>query len=76
MIFVRTEPYIIPKTSLTGQTIERVDTRVLQVLYRFQKGDFPIYAGQLLDVYIEALPNSVSQLEKEKMEQVEARFGP
>ncbi len=52
--FVRIEPYIIPKASFTGETTERVDTRVLQVLYRFQKRDLPIYAGQLLDVFIEA----------------------
>jgi HlyD family secretion protein len=61
MTFARVEPYIIPKTSLTGETIERIDTRVLQVLYRFEKRDLPIYAGQLLDIYIEALPNPVGQ---------------
>lgn len=54
--FVRIEPYIIPKSSFTGVTTERVDTRVLQVLYRFEKGDLPIYAGQILDIYIEAEP--------------------
>lgn len=52
--FVRIDPYIIPKASFTGQVIERIDTRVLQVLYRFEKEDFPVYAGQILDVYIEA----------------------
>jgi len=56
MKFVRVEPYVIPKTSFTGETIERIDTRVLQVLYRFEQMDLPIYAGQLLDVYIEAPP--------------------
>lgn len=77
MTFVRIEPYIIPKTSLTGESIERIDTRVLQVLYRFEKKDLPIYAGQLLDVYIEALPNPIGQLPKKK-EPVrnEVLFGP
>ena len=56
MEFVRVEPYIIPKTSFTGATIERIDTRVLQVLYRFEKKDLPIYPGQLLDVYIQVHP--------------------
>lgn len=56
--FVRIEPYIIPKASFTGQTIERIDTRVLQVLYRFMSNAIPVYAGQLLDVYIEATPRS------------------
>lgn len=54
--FVRVEPYVIPKSSFTGETTERVDTRVLQVLYSFEKGDLPIYAGQILDIYIEAEP--------------------
>lgn len=54
--FVKVEPYVIPKSSFTGQTAERVDTRVLQVLYSFDKGDLPVYAGQILDVYIEAEP--------------------
>lgn len=30
--FVRIEPYVVPKRSLTGASTERVDTRVLQVL--------------------------------------------
>lgn len=54
--YLRTEPYIIPKTSFTGETVERVDTRVLQVLYQFDKKDLPIYAGQILDVFIESKP--------------------
>jgi len=52
--FVRVEPFIVPKASFTGQTSERIDTRVLQVLYRFEDVDIDIYAGQLLDVYLEA----------------------
>jgi HlyD family secretion protein len=54
--FVRFEPYVVPKKSLTGDTTERVDTRVLQVLYRFNRGDLPVYVGQQMDVCIEAPP--------------------
>lgn len=51
--FVRIEPYIIPKTSLTGASTERVDTRVLQVIYRLPaKRERPVYVGQQLDLYI------------------------
>lgn len=50
--FVRVEPYVVPKKSLTGSSTERVDTRVLQVLYRFDRKDLPIYVGQQMDVYI------------------------
>ena len=52
--FVRVDPYVIPKRSLTGDPVERVDTRVLQVLYAFDPGTLPIYVGQQMDVYIEA----------------------
>lgn len=54
--FLRVEPYVIPKTSFTGQTVERVDTRVLQVLYQFDKHTLPVYPGQILDIFIESKP--------------------
>lgn len=56
MTFQRIEPFIIPKSSFTGATTERVDTRVLQVLYNFDRGILPIYTGQILDIFIEARP--------------------
>ncbi len=52
--FVRIEPFVIPKTSLTGSSVERVDTRVLQIIYRFPRSETnPIYVGQQLDLYLE-----------------------
>ena len=55
MTFVRVEPYIIPKRSLTGDSTERVDTRVLQVIYSFDPKALPtVKVGQQMDVYIEA----------------------
>lgn len=48
------EPYVIPKKSLTGDSTERVDTRVLQALYSFDRNQLPIYVGQQMDVFIEA----------------------
>ncbi len=60
--FVRFEPYIIPKKSLTGDTAERVDTRVLQIIYSFERNDLPIYAGQQMDVYIDAPPHPTGEL--------------
>jgi RND family efflux transporter MFP subunit len=52
--FVRFEPYVIPKKSLTGDSTERVDTRVLQVIYSIERSDLPIFAGQQMDVFIES----------------------
>ena len=51
--FVRVEPYITPKKSLTGDSTERVDTRVLQAIYSFDRSVLPAYVGQQLDVFIE-----------------------
>lgn len=56
--FVRVEPYIIPKVSLTGAGTERVDTRVLQVIFSLERPEKPpIYVGQQVDVFIEAAEN-------------------
>jgi len=52
--FVRIEPFVVPKRSLTGSSIERVDTRVLQVIYKFANTpQRPVYVGQQMDLYIE-----------------------
>ena len=51
--FVRIEPYVVVKKSLTGDSTERVDTRVLQVIYQFDHGKVPVYVGQQMDVFIE-----------------------
>jgi len=52
--FVRFEPFVVPKKSLTGDSTERVDTRVLQVIYRVEDGTLPLFVGQQMDVFIEA----------------------
>lgn len=54
--FKKIEPLIVPKTSLTGADFERIDTRVLEILYVFDMSNLPVYTGQLLNVYIEAKP--------------------
>jgi HlyD family secretion protein len=54
LAFVRFEPFVVPKRSLTGDSTERVDTRVLQVIYRVEPEDVPLFVGQQLDVFIDA----------------------
>ncbi len=59
--FVRLEPYIVPKVSLTGINVERVDTRVVQIVFAIDPNnplvrEKKILVGQLLDVYIDARP--------------------
>ncbi|RIL11264.1 MAG: secretion protein HlyD [Proteobacteria bacterium] len=51
--FVRFEPYVIPKRSLTGESTERVDTRVLQIIYRLKDRNIAVFAGQLMDIFIQ-----------------------
>ncbi len=62
--FVRIEPLVIPKQSLTGSSTERVDTRVLQVIYAFDWDSLPIYVGQILDIFIESIPADTRYDEK------------
>ncbi|ESQ88954.1 hypothetical protein ABAC460_14330 [Asticcacaulis sp. AC460] len=51
--FVRFEPYVQPKQNLAvaGQ---RVDTRVVQVLYALPEGSDAAFVGRQMDVFIEA----------------------
>jgi HlyD family secretion protein len=55
--FSHYESLVQPKRSLTLENDERVDTRVLQVIYTFEPGTLPValYVGQLLDVFIESV---------------------
>ncbi len=51
--FVRIQPYVSPKIELSDERLERVDVRVLPVIFRFAKpGNIAVYPGQLVDVYV------------------------
>jgi len=55
LTFVRIQPYVSPKIELSNQRQERVDLRVLPVIFRFDKPkDLLLYPGQLVDVYVSA----------------------
>jgi hypothetical protein len=58
--FVRFEPFVVPKKSLTGDSTERVDTRVLQVIYRVERQDLPLFVGQQMDVFIDGARKAAS----------------
>jgi hypothetical protein len=45
---------VLPKKTLSGENAERIDTRVLQVIYEFEDPNVPVAPGQLLDVFIES----------------------
>ncbi len=65
LVFERVEPYMVPKSSLTGSSTERVDTRVLQVIFSFSRHDLPAFVGQQVDVYIEAPEDSSTSQAKD-----------
>jgi HlyD family secretion protein len=51
--FVRIQPYVSPKIELSDERLERVDVRVLPVIFRFAKPEnIAVYPGQLVDVYV------------------------
>lgn len=53
LTFVRVQPFVSPKIELADQRAERVDVRVLPVIFRIGKQkDLHIYPGELVDVYI------------------------
>jgi multidrug efflux pump subunit AcrA (membrane-fusion protein) len=61
LTFAYVEPYVQPKTSLTGAAGERVDTRVLQVVYRFAPSGSGAFIGQQMDVFIGQRPQGRRQ---------------
>jgi HlyD family secretion protein len=52
--FVRTEPLVIPKRSLTNAASERVDVRVLQIIYAIPPGETAFFVGQQIDAFVPA----------------------
>jgi RND family efflux transporter MFP subunit len=54
--YERTDPDVVPRMVLTGDSTQRTDTRVLQVIYSFNRASLPVYVGQQMDVFVEAPP--------------------
>jgi HlyD family secretion protein len=52
LAFKRIIPFMLPKKNLTGSNNERVDVRVLQMIYTFAPPAFPVYVGQQVDVFL------------------------
>ena len=51
--FVQIEPMVVPKRSLSGDSTERVDTRVLQVIYEIADPALQLFVGQQMDIFID-----------------------
>lgn len=51
--FVRVQPLVSPKIELSDQRQERVDVRVLPIIFKIEKPKYlNLYPGELVDVYI------------------------
>lgn len=51
--FVRLEPYLVPKQHLTNDIADKIDTRVLHVVYHIKEHGQQLFVGQQMDVFIE-----------------------
>ena len=55
LTFTRIQPYVSPKIELSDARQERVDLRVLPVIFHFASTKtLHLYPGQLVDVYVSA----------------------
>lgn len=51
--FVRVQPYVSPKIQLSNERLEKVDLRVLPVIFRFQPPPgVQVFPGEMVDVYV------------------------
>ena len=60
--FVRAEPQVVPKRSLTNSAAERVDVRVLQLIYALPPSD-AFRVGQQVDAFIPARAGAPAKTE-------------
>ncbi|WP_439576593.1 efflux RND transporter periplasmic adaptor subunit [Elioraea sp.] len=60
LAFVRIEPLARPKRFLSNAPGERVDTRVVEAIYRLVPDALPVQVGQMLDVFVEAAPRAAA----------------
>lgn len=60
--FVRFEPLVVPKRSLTNSASERVDTRVLQVVYQLPDNVTGFFVGQQVDAFVPAAISGVAPM--------------
>jgi len=60
LLFVRVEPLVTPKRALSGFAPERVDTRVMQVIFKIESPAIGMLVGQQVDIYIESDRNQAA----------------
>lgn len=53
--FIKYDPYVMPKSNLNNNITEKIDTRVIELLYSFDNSRIGAFPGQRMDVFIEEL---------------------
>ncbi|MCH9754110.1 MAG: efflux RND transporter periplasmic adaptor subunit [Alphaproteobacteria bacterium] len=51
--FIKYDPYFMPKSNLNNDITEKIDTRVIELLYEFNNDKIGAFPGQRMDVFIE-----------------------
>jgi HlyD family secretion protein len=51
--FLHVEPFLTTKQNLNNEVFEKVDTKVLQILYRIENPNSSVFVGQQMDAFIE-----------------------
>ncbi|MEM1132603.1 MAG: efflux RND transporter periplasmic adaptor subunit [Pseudomonadota bacterium] len=67
--YVRSEPLVTPKRSLTNSSSERVDVRVLQLIYALPDSDHGLFIGQQVDAFV---PGKEPQTKDDTADKAEA----
>lgn len=64
--FIRNEPYLTAKRYLSNGIVERMDTKVFEILYQIQQqNDIKLFVGEIMDVFIETIPSKIEPVKVE-----------
>lgn len=65
--FIRTEPYLTAKKYVSSGVVERMDTKVFQIIYQIKKQqDTKLFVGEIMDVFIEDIHPKIANGQEER----------
>lgn len=69
LTFIRNEPYLTSKKYLSNGILERMDTKVFEIIYQIkQQKDIKLFVGEIMDVFIETMRPQHEAAEKNTMQ--------
>lgn len=67
--FIRNEPYLTAKKYLSNGILERMDTKVFEIIYQIKhQTDIKLFVGEIMDVFIEVIPPKNEPINDERGE--------